>query len=105
MNEEQRQVLEYLTNNAQGFQNKKTSDEIRNALNLPIGGRTNEYTREIIRELIFEYNAVIGSDNRGYWIIQSEQELQEVINSLNSRAEEITERARALQQNWNNRNE
>ena len=104
MNNEEQLVLDYLEENAQGEANKKTSDEIQRALSLPTGGRTNEYTREIIRSLIINHNAVIGSDSRGYWIIQNEEELQNVIGSLNSRAQEIQERATALQRNWRNRN-
>ena len=86
MNKEQRAVLDYLNENDQGTDNIRTSDEIQQALNLPTGGRTNEYTRDIIRDLIINHNALIGSDSRGYWIIQSEDELHSVIESLNSRA-------------------
>ncbi len=104
MSNEEQLVLDYLEESAQGVANKKTSDEIQQALNLPTGGRTNEYTRDIIRNLIINHNAVIGSDSRGYWIIQDEEELQNVIDSLNSRAQEIRERATALQSNWESRN-
>jgi len=105
MNNEERQVLNYLEKNAVGFKNKKTSDEIQIALKLPSGGKTNEHTRRLIRNLISNHNAVIGSDSKGYWIIETEQELQDVADGLKSRANEIHERAVTIQNNWSNKNE
>ena len=105
MNEEQRRILDYLNNNAVGYANRKSSTEIRDALNLDSGGPTNEHVRDLIRDMIFNHGCLIGSDNRGYWVIETKQELQNVIDSLNSRAEEINERAVALRNNWKNRNE
>jgi len=104
MKDNEQLLLDYLKTNAQGKANKKTSDEIKRALNLPSGGKTNENIRDIIRSLIKNHNALIGSDSSGYWIIQNEEELQNVIDSLNSRIQEIQERATALQRNWKNRN-
>lgn len=104
MSNDEKDVLEYLEKNAQGERNKKTSEEIRKALELPSVGGTNDYIREIIRNLIKNHNAIIGSDSRGYWIIQNEKELRNVIKSLKTRSEEISKRAEALQNNWEKRN-
>jgi len=104
MSNEEQKILSYLKNNAQGKANKKTSNEIQQATGLPAGGNTNEFIREVIRKLIYN-GALIGSDNGGYWIIQNKNELEAVVNGLNSRAKEIQERANALQGNWENINE
>jgi hypothetical protein len=39
----------------------------------------------------------------GYWIIQTEDELNRVCESLENRADAIKNRAAALRDNWNNR--
>lgn len=57
--------------------------------------------------MIFNHGCLIGSlmFRMGYWIIVNEHELETVINHLNSRVDGVRERANALQQNWDNRNE
>ncbi len=42
--------------------------------------------------------------NSGYWIIQNENELNQVCQSLENRADSICGRANALRQNWLNSN-
>ncbi|MDD2388021.1 MAG: hypothetical protein PHP52_14700 [Bacteroidales bacterium] len=107
MNEEQIRILEYLNQNAIGYNNRKSSTEIRDALNLESGGPTNEHVRSLIRDMIFNHGCLIGSlmFRKGYWIIVNEQELERVITHLNSRAGGVRERANILQQNWDNRDE
>ena len=107
MNEEQVRILDYLNQNAIGYENRKSSSEIRDALNLESGGPTNEHIRDLIRDMILNHGCLIGSlmFKKGYWIIQNEVELEMVINHLNSRADGVRERANALQQNWRNRDE
>ncbi len=107
MNEEQQRIWDYLNRNAIGYTNRKSSTEIRVALNLESGGPTNEHVRDLIRDMIFNHGCLIGSlmFRKGYWIIQNENELERVINHLNSRADGVIERANILQQNWDNRNE
>ncbi len=107
MNEEQRRILDYLNNNAVGYTNRKSSTEIRDALNLDSGGPTNEHVRDLIRDMILNHGCLIGSlmFRKGYWIIENEEELEMVINHLNSRADGVRQRANALRQNWDNRNE
>jgi hypothetical protein len=107
MNEEQQSIWDYLIENAIGYENRKSSSETRDALNLDSGGPTNEHVRDLIRVMIFNHCCLIGSlmFRKGYWIIQNEHELNMVINHLNSRADGVRERANALQQNWDNRDE
>ena len=107
MNDEQQSIWDYLNENATGYENRKSSSEIRDALNLKSGGPTNEHVRDLIRDMIFNHGCLIGSlmFKKGYWIIVNEDELETVINHLNSRADGVRERANILQQNWNNRDE
>ena len=42
--------------------------------------------------------------NSGYWIIQDEEELDRVCESLENRANSIVERANALRENWQQNN-
>lgn len=106
MNDEQIEILDYLNTNALGFANRRSSTQIREDLNLESGGVTNEHVRDLIRDMIFNHNACIGSLmwQNGYWIIQTEDELNEVCESLENRADSIRSRATALRSNWNIQN-
>lgn len=102
MNEEQRKVAEYLSENAVGYSNRKTSTEIRNNCYLESGGPTNEHIRDLIRDLIFDHDFCIGSTNygNGYWIIQNEEELKLSTDNLQRRANGVIRRKDALRTNW-----
>lgn len=106
MNEEQLAIWEYLNEHALGYENRRTSTEIRDTLNLESGGQTNEHVREQIRQMIIEHQCCIGSGMwvDGYWIILSEDELERVCQSLESRANSITQRANALRDSWRQQN-
>ncbi len=54
MNEKQARIWEYLSNNAVGYDDRKSSDEIRGACNLTSGGVTNEHVRDLIRDMILK---------------------------------------------------
>ena len=102
MNEEQRTIFEYLNTHALGYSNRKSSTQIREELNLESGGVTNEHVRGLIRDLILNHNVCIGSLmwKDGYWIIQTEEELNSVCRSLENRADSIRDRAMALRNSW-----
>ena len=51
---------------------------------------------------MLNYDCLIGSFSKGYWIIDSEHELEMVINSFNRRADGVRKRGVALQENWKN---
>jgi len=106
MNNEQIAILEYLNANALGYDNRRSSTQIREELNLESGGVTNEHVRDLIRGMILNHNACIGSLmwQNGYWIIQTEDELNNVCESLENRADSIRSRAIALRNNWSNQN-
>ena len=59
MNEEKVRILEYLNQNAIGYKNRKSSSEIRDALNLESGGPTNEHVRSLIRNMVFNHGCLI----------------------------------------------
>ncbi len=106
MNDEQQAILNYLNQNANGYNHRKSSSEIRDTLDLESGGVTNEHIRDLIRDMILNHGICIGSLmwDSGYWIIQTEQELNIVCSSLENRAESVIGRADALRRNWQNRN-
>jgi len=105
MNDDQNRIWQYLQNNAVGKNNKKTTSQIRDACFLASGGPTNEYVRELVRGMIIDHSCCIGSLmwSGGYWIINSENELNEVINSLQNRANSIHRRVDAIRRNWDER--
>lgn len=103
MNNEQNSIWDYLNQNAMGFQFRKSSSEIRDNCDLQAGDATNVYVRKLITDMILNHGCCIGSLMwiNGYWIIQNEQELNRVCNSLENRANSIIERANALRNNFN----
>lgn len=102
MDNEQQTIWTYLNQNAIGYQNRKSSTEIRETCHLNSGGPTNEHVRDLIRDMILYHGSCIGSVmyRDGYWIIQSEEELNKATVSLERRAEGVLRRARALRNNW-----
>jgi tRNA uridine 5-carbamoylmethylation protein Kti12 len=102
----QQRIETYLSKNALGYANRKTSTDIRVNCNLEAGGPTNEHVRDLIRDMILNYGSCIGSLmwEDGYWIIQNEDELTQVIQSLKNRSDGVIRRAEALRRNWENRN-
>lgn len=104
MNDEQQRIWDYLTENAQGIQNRVSSDQIRDNCGLEAGGVTNEHVRGLIREMILNFTCCIGSDSRGYWIIQSDEELNIACNGLIQRADENNRRQERLREIWRTNN-
>jgi hypothetical protein len=106
MNEEQQRIWDYLSQNAVGHAQRKTSSEIRVRCRLESGGVTNEHVRDLIREMILVHNCCIGSImwQDGYWIIQTEDKLEMAVRSLEQRANGVLHRAEALRRNFVNRN-
>lgn len=104
MNEEQIRVFDFLNHNAIGYNNRKTSTDIRVNCELESGGVTNEHVRDIIRDLILVYGCCIGSImwQDGYWIIQTLEELDMATKSLEQRASGVLRRAEALRANFIN---
>lgn len=105
MNEEQIRIHDYLKQNALGYDNRRTSTDIRENCGLISGGVTNEHVRDLIRDMILNHGSYIGSImwHDGYWIIQTEEELDMATKSLEQRANGVLRRATALKTNFLNR--
>jgi hypothetical protein len=101
MDDEQNLIWDYLNENAIGFDNRKSSEEIRLACNLISGGPTNDHVREKIRFMVNDHGCCIGSVSwvKGFWTIVNEEELNRVTNSLEARANKVLERADILRTN------
>lgn len=106
MNEEQIRINEYLNQHALGYNNRRTSTEIRENCDLESGGVTNEHVRDLIRDMILNHGSCIGSImwQDGYWIIQTQEELEMSTRSLEQRANGVLRRAEALRENFAHQN-
>lgn len=60
-------------------------------------------TRALIRDLVINEGVPIGSCNKGYYIITSEKEFNDVIRTLNSRIERTRERRDSLEKAFQGR--
>lgn len=65
MNQEQQRLFDFLNQSHCGRNNAIISDHIRAALGLE-WGRTEEATRELIRDMVIQLNAPIGSSTNGF---------------------------------------
>lgn len=59
-----------------------------------------EDTRALIRYAI-ENGELIGSNNNGYWILDSVAEVDEVLDSLEGRAQGVCDRRNNIKDHWN----
>lgn len=62
-----------------------------------------EELRALIRQAIDE-GELIGSNNSGYWLINSRIEIEDVLNSLEQRAQGVCDRRNNLLNTWNSKN-
>lgn len=90
------------TNNHIGSQNAITARNLALHFNVSDGGVEVEI-RDIIREAINQGN-LIGSHNRGFYLISCIDEVEHNLNSLRSRAENIIDRRRNILNTWNTNN-
>ena len=108
MTAEQQAILTFLRQNASGSSNAITADEIYNQITqqgLPLfEGRTQEQVRGFIRDLVNNQSSLIGSGNKGYYVITSKEDVSKAINNLESRSTKIDERKQSLIDEWNNQN-
>jgi hypothetical protein len=100
MTREMRDVLRCLR---RGKANALYSGVIRAEAGLP-GGRTEEVVRDTIKALIYDEGVPIGSCSRGYYIIETDEELEEVAGDLQNRADGCISRANQIRQNWRGAN-
>lgn len=77
--------------------------EIARLLSLPTDGNQVE-ARGLIREAIHNGHIILSTPTSGYWQSDDKQEVQSYIQSLNERAQEISDRSDAIKQAWNTAN-
>ena len=96
------QLFQYLrTNNNVSRQNPITARDLANHFGISDGGVEVEI-RNVIRNAI-KQGHLIGSCNRGFYLINSLPEVEHNLNSLRSRAKNILVRRRNILNSWNNR--
>lgn len=81
-----------------GKQSAKHADLLAVQASIKDIGRTQEYVRSLIRELITEGLPVGSLPKYGFWIITTEEELREVTRSLKSRKRGIKKRIREIEE-------
>ena len=97
------QLIQYLrTNNHIGSAHSVTAGDLANHFGISDGGVQVEM-RNVIRDAIAN-GELIGSHSRGFYIIDNLAEVDENLDSLQSRAENILARRRNTLNNWNNQN-
>lgn len=97
------QLIQYLrANNHIGSDSPVTAGDLARHFEISDGGVEVEM-RDVIRDAIAQ-NKLIGSNNRGFYLIGTLVELEENLDSLQSRAENILLRRRNMMNSWNNQN-
>jgi hypothetical protein len=95
-----RQLISYLRANGNtGRNNPITALELAQHFDVSDGG-TEVPIRDVIRGAI-EQGRLIGSCNRGFYLITTLDDLEFNLDDLRSRAEGILQRRRNLLSNWN----
>lgn len=96
-------LIQYMrANNFIGSSNPVTAGDLANHFGISDGGVQVEM-RNVIREAIAN-GELIGSHSRGFYLIGTLAELEENLDSLQSRAENILLRRRNMMTSWNNQN-
>jgi hypothetical protein len=97
------QLIQYLrTNNHIGSGSPITAGDLARHFGISDGGVEVEM-RDVIRDAISQHE-LIGSHSRGFYLIGTLAELEENLDSLQSRAENILLRRRNMMTSWNNQN-
>jgi hypothetical protein len=88
---------------ADGKGNSQHAYELENVLNMD-AGHTQEPTRDLIRDAIVDHEIPIGSTPQdGYFLIDTEEELNEVVSNLQQRIEGLQNRINGLRRGWHRR--
>lgn len=74
--------------------------DIAARLGLPTSGNQVE-TRQLIRDAIQAGHTIVSNTKVGYWLSSDKAEIQDYINSLESRADDTSLRADELKNAWN----
>jgi len=86
-----------------GKGNSQYAYELENTLHMDVG-HTQEPTRDLIRDAIVNHEIPVGSTPQdGYFLIDTEEELNETISSLQQRIEGLQNRINGLRRGWQRR--
>lgn len=81
----------------------KVADIERRIGNQP-SGSNNDRTRREVKRLVNHYNLPLGSSSaKGYWIINSEEELQKVLDGIEATIEKYKYKQNSLIEGWERR--
>ena len=87
-----------------GLRNAQKASQLEGELKMDIG-HTQEPTRDLIRSAIVEHDIPIGSTRNGYFLIDDEAELSQVIGGLQRRIDGLQNRKDGLSNGWQRRQE
>ena len=88
-----------------GKVNSQHSDDLENTLDMD-AGHTQEPTRDLIRDAMVNHEMPIGSTPQdGYFLIDTEEELDEAVNNLQQRIVGLQNRINGLRCGWQRRQE
>lgn len=86
-----------------GQNNAIHASDLEDELNMD-KGHTQEPTRDLIREAIIGQDIPVGSTPRdGYFLINSENELEAAVSDLEARIQGLHRRIESIQRGWNRR--
>ena len=86
-----------------GKNNPIHAPELEKAIgNTPVG-TNNDTSRSDIANAIHEDNIPIGSNKNGYWLIHTEEEYQEIKNSIESKIKNLQNKQKAIENGWKKR--
>lgn len=85
-----------------GSENAMRASDLEQDLQMEYGN-TQEPTRDLIRSAIVNHNMPIGSSRNGFFLIDSEDELNQVTEGLQRRINGIQNRIDGLRNGWNRR--
>ena len=92
------EIHDYLKNNAIGYKNRKTADELLKKFNIKSDDVLRKYIREIRDSGVFHKPicSKSGSSSNGYWIATDVEEIIESANRLEKRGWNCIKRARKM---------
>lgn len=82
-----------------GKSNSITSAEIARKIGI-VEDDTHAKTRALIFDCAKKYELPLAANNKGYYLIEDQQEYDEYMNNLNSRSSGIEERKRIITNNF-----
>ena len=96
-------IYDLLAELGDGAANARHASDLEDALELE-EGHTQEPTRDMIREAIISEEIPIGSTPaQGYFLINSDAELEQVVEGLQARVDGLQRRIEALRRGWRRR--